>query len=220
MLADICMNVARGAGVVPTQNATSNSGTTALYGVSSGSWSHTTPVGTTILVVSLCLYANAQTVTGATYNGSAMTLVTSETSGSYQTYIYSVANPATGSQSIAFTYSGTAYGMAAAATFSNAQTAAGATGTGHAISTGPASVSITTTAANSVVVDALTTDGSDSDPTTAGAAQVVNMKQRTGNSNQHGQSYKPVAAAGATTMTYTFNSGTASWSMCAVEIKA
>ena len=199
-------------------DAVSNSGNSILYGKSSCSWSHTCTGANRVLVV--CLQTFISAVTSVKYNGVAMTEAKSQGSAfGYYSRIYYLVNPATGANLIAVVMTGNTYGAGEAISFTGADTDSplganeSATNTGTAVST-----SITTTAANSFIVDCLKSDGSDVGNPTVGAGQTtIAIIAKPSNFNSQAASYKAKSTAGATTMTWTLSTS-AQWAHVAVEI--
>jgi hypothetical protein len=188
---------------------------------STGSFSFTNTAGNA-LVISISGFRN-RTVSSLTYNGVSLTsLVTSTNSSNHKTFLYGLASPATGSNTVSWTLSGNDAPTFALISFSGAHSSPfGATGTGNdGGSAGTAvSTSITTTANNSYIFDAFYRNGG-SNITTVGGSQteVSDLQDAAYGSEGSSSSYKSFTTAGATTMTSTLSSSR-NWTSAAVEIK-
>lgn len=165
----------------------------------------------------------AQSVTGMTYNGVSMTLVSANTSGSNKIWVYRLANPTTGTNSLSISFDAScSYFHVAAIGFSGTNTASleGATPrTSYDNSNVTATNdSITTQYANSWVVDFILV-GSDGITSFAGSnSQTSQIDYKSGFSSEVGSLL--VSSAGATTSNYTWASITASFARTTIEIRA
>lgn len=202
------------------KTSSSNSGLSNLYGVASGSWAHDHSSGN-VLIVGVALYN--QTVTGITFNGDAMTLAKSSVAGARKIYLYYLINPDSGSHDVEVTYAGAAgYGCGGAVSFSGVDTddLIDVSGEDTANSMN-AHVEITTTEANTMVVDCVGTNGLwDTGAPTIGTGQTAIMNLETGNGDQHLMSYKAFASAGAALMEWTgVGSTTSSWYAISIALR-
>ncbi len=82
--------------------------------------SHTLGASATRLIAAI--QANGGSDFSATWNGVAMTAVGSKNQGSYTTYVFELANPATGSYSVEFSWSGSINGRMICASYSGDDT--------------------------------------------------------------------------------------------------
>ena len=82
--------------------------------------SHTLGASATRLIGAI--WADGGSGFSATWNGVSMTAVGSKTQGSYTLYVFQLANPATGSQTLSFSYSGTISGRMICASYSGDDT--------------------------------------------------------------------------------------------------
>lgn len=179
--------------------------------ITNPSWSHTCTGSNLYLVVLLPHWANGNTVSGVTYNGVAMSLLArSSLSGSNdRSEIWGLANPATGSHTVAVT-GANCYGTIGAASFTGIDqtTSTGTAATATGSSTGP--TVNTSSASNEVVVGAVSYDSGTS---TTGGGQTplwnVNSAQDTAASYE----------TGAATTTTSWTIPTAPWAIAAVPLK-
>ena len=215
-IANWMLHPERGAIAIDTST---NSGTTALYNTTTGSFNHTCTGSNLVLGSLIGVYFT--TISSETYNSVALTQAALATNSDYRAYSHYILSPSTGTNSLAVTYAATGYGAGSAISFSGADTSGiGATQTGTGTSDTP-TLSITTIANNSYVIDIVKTDGSEGTGTsTAGAGQTKIGDQETANVNHHLTSYEPVAVAGATTMDWDLPGvGGGAWAQSAFEIK-
>ncbi len=196
--------------LVSTSSATSGASQ-----VSSLAWNHTsTGTNRALLIEVSC--ESAQTVTGITYNGVALTQGVTVTNNAVKSEGWFLLSPSLGTHQIVVTLSGPSYISAGAQTFvSVSGFGASNTNTGNSISP---TVTLVTTVDNSIVVDGLATAVLPI-AYTAGAGQQLNWSITANpNAAQGGSSYEP---AGATpdniTMSWAITQST-DWAICAVEL--
>lgn len=87
---------------------------------SSLTFSVTTSGSDRLLFVGCVTIAATSTVTGVTYNGVAMSLVGSDTQGTLATYLFKLADPASGANNVVITGSTTGYILAGALSYTGA----------------------------------------------------------------------------------------------------
>lgn len=183
---------------------------------STPSWTHT-PVGTpTAVAVCFAVVDNSgKTVSSVTYGGAACSLVKSQTNGGpWTSYIYALASPASGPQTVAVTWSGTlSHGAdydAVTVTGSNTSTAMSNFGSGTGSDNVPTSTTTSTT--NELVVDVITTaEGNVSATPTAGQTAILDNVIASSHSGRGSRK----AGAASVTMSWTL-AGSATWtSVCA-----
>ena len=206
------------AALSPTIDTSSNAGTTALYGNTGGSWSHTC-TGTNndgLLVVHLALYAS--TPFSMSYGGYAMTQVAATGSGNYNSYLYKLINPPTGANNITVGFNGTGYASAGAISFTNAKNVVGTIASSSGTSAKSASINITPTTVGSAIVVGVITSGDEGTPSTASAGITQFYNNRTDNINLHAAGTYPVSASTNTLLSWSFAATTGNWSMTAAEI--
>ena len=124
---------------------------------SSLTYSHTTGGSDRSLVVSVMLWSGSVTCTGVTYNGVAMTSLTSAVVGSgFTAYLFGLSNPTTGANNVIVSLSGSAQFASGAISATAASQAAGAAafGTVASVTAGSGTPSVVVTSAtNELVVD-------------------------------------------------------------------
>jgi len=198
-------------------DAASNSG----YQVASSSysWSHTVTNSNTNpgLIVNVSIFLTG-TVTGITYNGTALQFVRSDTTGTIRNEIWQLSAPSTGTHTIAVTLSTPTTSFSGADSYTGVnqidmvETNTGSTGGG---STTP-SVTVTTVTNNSWVLSGLTT--SDTTETVGGSAT-----QRNNQTNTLGtgaiSDYGPQVTAGNVTMSWSAVGSLNTWSMGVVVLQ-
>jgi hypothetical protein len=180
-------------------------------------WNHTVAGTNRMLVVSVELWqdvAGTGTITALTYNGVAMTKSQGTTTGAMRAEIWYLASPATGTNVVSATVTGDTDDRKFRSTsWTGVSSTLDASGTGTG-GTGNPSVSITTVAANAMIVDAAAKFGTTA--FTVGAGQTSVMNDTTG-STTGVASYKSQASAGSTTMSWT-NASANDWSAVALSL--
>jgi hypothetical protein len=194
--------------------------------VSSVTWSHTTHTGATLLVVQSGMVTTGTTISGITYNGSALTrAVQFYNTFNVQSEIWYLANPSIGTANIVVTYAVDANKAlepknGAISLFGTDTTnPIGATTTAGS-NTGAVTKSITTTAANSYLVDMIEQSGTDlGSPTGSGQVQIWRDLNSAGGGTDGGGSYTPTTSTGSYTMSWG-GTVTGNWSYTIAEVKA
>lgn len=136
--------------------------TTSSTDVTSLSVSHTCTGSDLTLVAVVTIGGNAATCTGATYNSVAMTqqVVAGPDADNNKTYIFTLGNPATGAHTLSCSFSGNASPVALAGislTGTNTSSPAGANNTSTPASATSFSLAVSTSFANSWIVDGCVT---------------------------------------------------------------
>ena len=176
-------------------------------------WTHTVGVGTDRVIVVGCGTGSGDNVTGITVGGAGMTLSTSSILNSLvRTFIYTLANPSSGAQTISVSdvASHTSRLSCAAVSFSGAkQTSPVDSSTSTVSYPGGGTITSTwnTTIANDVLIDVVA-DGGETGTLVAGSLQA--QKYQKGEPNNYyvvGVSTKAATTAGSYTMTWTGASG-------------
>lgn len=202
----------------PVPVATS-SATTGSAQATTLTWSHVSSGLNRLLVVQVAT-EQAQTITGITFNGVALTQRTTITNGTLRQEQWSLTAPAVGTYNIVVTMSAAAYITAGAETYTTVNQASpiGATQTGTGSSLLPSLV-LNTTTDNSLVVDGLST-GTLPIVYTVGAGQISNWNITSNpNTRQGSSSVEPAGTQpDAVTMSYSITQNTP-WALTAIEIK-
>lgn len=204
-------------------DVSTSAGTTALYGNTGGSFTHTCTGSNLTLVVGISLYAAS---TSVTYAGSAMTqqaLATRDNLDGFtlRSYQFTKASPATGANSVTTTNATpeqtTGYGSGIAISFSgtNTTTPVDATNTANGSDTTP-TVTVTTVNNNSFVVDNVICENT-STTATIGAGQTSIHNIETANGMRILASYEQKVTAGATVMDWTL-AASRKWASAGVAI--
>lgn len=168
-------------------------------------WSHNIGNGATLLVVSAALWqdvAGSGTLSGVTCDGVAMTKAISGRTAAMQSEIWYIINPNVGIKNIVATVSGNtdACKFGSISLYqTHATVPLGVTGANNA-DTGDISQSVTSTVANSILIDSLSTFGTQA--VTLGAGQTQIYKDSVGNIGGVA-SYKLTTTVGSYTMSYT-----------------
>jgi hypothetical protein len=201
-------------------DAASNSGYQAAS--SSYSWSHTCTGSNRYLLVGISMLSLAQTVTGITYNGAALTYIGAQNSvtGAARTEMWGLVAPASGTNTIAVTLSGAIASAGNASSYTGVNqtvpteswNAAQATNVGAA----DATVNVTTIADNDWTVDILATDDT---AVTVGTGQ-TQTGNVTGAGGSGAMSYKgPKTPAGSTAMYWTNVGALATWTVGSIALR-
>lgn len=187
-----------------------------VAGATTLTWSHTCDAADTKLVVACGARA---TVTGVTYNGVAMTIISSETSNYMKSYGYYLDDPATDSaHNIVVTYSGSAtYRLGTAFGASGCDAGIGIVGVmPFEFSTNDVSITVTTEQANSDVI--LLGGTNNANTPTPGTDQTLIVKSADAQNWRYDSSWKPTTAAGSYTVTEDTGVGNCNKSGIAVEL--
>lgn len=205
----------------PSTNTATQTGTGASLTIPS-----VTVASGEMLVVAVTARYGATTgfVSTMTFNGDAMTSKTATITGGLFSSIWEIKVPDVATGDVVVTWStsvdrpkiATAYVLAGADTATGVEATGTAGGTGTAIST-----SITTLTNNAFIIDAVVQLSDATNPTiTKESAQTETINQEVQGSfgGRMGQSYKTLASAGATTMSWT-STNSLDWTASAVAIK-
>lgn len=201
-------------------DAASNSGYQAA--TSSATWNHTCTGSTRYLLVGVSMLSVAQTVSGITYNGIALTFIGSQSSvsGAARTELWGLIAPATGTNVVSVTLTGAIAWTGNASSYTGVHqtspteswNSAQATNVGAA----DATVNITTVADNAWVVDVIATDDA---AITVGAGQ-TQTGNVTGAGGSGAMSYEgPKTPAGAVTMSWTDVGALATWVVGGIALR-
>lgn len=195
-------------------DAASSSGYEAA--LSSYNWNHTCTGTNRGLLVNISIFVSG-TVTALTYNGVAMTLVRSDTNGVYRNEIWRLENPASGTNSIAVTLSGSLTSIGSAVSYSGVdqtnmiEANAGANG-----SNSTPTQSVTTLTDNAWVTSGLSSANTSETSTSPQTSRANNTGALgTGAMGDQG----PVAPAAATTAAWSATGVAQSWALSVVAIK-
>jgi len=201
-------------------DATTTSITNAYNGgPTTKTWTHTTSSGTNrILELEADIWqdtAGAGTVSSASYNGAALTKVTSSLSGGMDSEIWYLVNPASGTNTVSVTITGATDAIKlSVSTFTGALQSSPVDVTSTATGTsGNPSASLTTTAANDLVLATLSRYS-----TTAASTNRTSLYNNATGSTLGAASYQIATSAGAYSDTYT-GSDPDDWSMSIVSFK-
>lgn len=209
-------------------DATSNSGVKSA--VSTFNWSHTCATGSNRLLVVTVQSRDASTtadlpITGVTYNSVAMTKAVTQNypnDAFLRTEIWYLVAPVTGANTVAVTYTGTidtATGIAVSFTGANQSSVLGITGGAQAdaISGTDPSVTVTTTAVNSYLVDSVYNKSGTNMTVGAGQTSIAQLSPN-GGGDRSAASYKLFASIGSSTMTWT-ETVDDDWASCVAEFR-
>jgi len=201
-------------------DAASNSGYQAA--ASSYSWSHTCTGADRYLTVGISMLSLAQTVTSITYNSVPMIFLGAQNSvtGAARVELWGLANPSTGSNTIAVTLSGAIASAGNASSYTGVEQTAPIEGFNSAQATNvgaaDATVNVTTVADNDWCVDIVATDDT---AITVGAGQ-TQAGNVTGAGGSGAMSYEgPKTPAGSVTMSWTNVAALATWSIASVALR-
>jgi VCBS repeat-containing protein len=182
------------------------------------SWDHTCSADADILIV--CVpESRAVSVSSITYDEDSLTLSVSKSYNNSRAFIYYITNPSSGTNTITVTMSANNGSYQAAAVSLegvNETSPIGATNTKSGSATDK-TITITTTQANSYLVDCM---GTISGRHTEGIGQTNLFAGGSGGTNRRA-SYKGVSAAEEYTMSWTINpaDGAANYSYVVIEVK-
>ncbi len=202
-------------------DAASNSGYQSA--TSSYSWSHTCSGINRYLVVGIAMLSLAQTVSNITYNGVALSLLGTKASisGAARIELWGLVAPATGSNTIAVTLSGSIASAGCAASYTGvhqtvsteAFNSAQATNVGAA----DATVNVTTIANNDWVVDIVATD--DTAITIGTGNTSRNNVTGVGGSGAMGDTGGSISPAASTTMSWTNIGALNTWAIGGIALR-
>lgn len=185
-------------------DATSNSG--AFTNASSVSWSHTTTGSNLALSAGVPYYefVTSDNNVTATYNSVSMTNRADIKAGvtpSYRSVMFTLANAASGANTVALTFVGGAYGAAGVCSFSGTDIVDefDVAGTNSSASATSISKAITTLNANSFIVDSLKTGNTNTGLATTGANQTSRWDVLGSNTNINAGSSMTTTTAGSYT---------------------
>lgn len=203
-----------------SHDADSNSG---YQAASSGyNWNHTCAGSNRYLSVGIGMLSLAQTVTAMTYNSVAMTFLGSQNSvtGAARIELWGLIAPATGTNSIAVTLSGSIASAGVASSYTNVHQTSPTEGFNSAQATNvgaaDATVNVTTVADNDWCVDIVATDDT---AITVGAGQ-TSAGNVTGLGGSAAMSYEgPKTPAGSVTMSWTNVAALATWSIGSIALR-
>lgn len=180
------------------------------------SWAHTCTGSDLVLVVSVSYFDASDVITAVTYNSVAMTQCGSATNGSYNVYQYYLVNPATGSNNVSVSFSGTISdfgGTSISWTSIDQVTPVGTTATATGTDTTP-TVNVSS-AASETVIDALVIVHGGT--LSVGAGQTQRQNAIGGNGFLKYASSSE-GGAGTTTMSWS-NSSSQAWAIVATPFK-
>ena len=184
--------------IIPVHDATTPSDIT--YASSSWTFSHTVNAGNASCLVVRFQGVNADTVTGVTYAGTAMTYFTKYNNGSRYAYIYYLANPALGANNVVISASaGNLGGSAFASTYFNVNKFSPMNGASANANTSTTPAVTVASNLDSIVIDCLVTYQVAT--MTCGQTQDGNRV----NSNECTAASRKAGAAGNVTMNWTLN---------------
>lgn len=180
-------------------------------------WSHTCSGSNRVLFVKVSYYDSGDSVSGVTYNGVTMTAMPSSlvSNGQYFVVWYYLINPATGSNTVSVSFTGTVFdfgGSAVSVTDADQTTAFGGVATATGTSTTP-SVNVSS-ASDELVIDGLSIVHSGT--LSVGAGQTQRTNEICGGFIKHGTSTEGGGAT--TTMSWT-NSSSQAWAISAFAAK-
>lgn len=184
---------------------------------SSFSWAHTCAGSDRVLLLGISWYDTIDTISSVTYNSVAMTLVpsSSKSIGQYTTVLYYLVAPATGSNTVAVTFTNAVFdfgGGAVSFTGADQSTPLGTANTASGTSTTP-SVAITSTTGE-IVLDTLII-------THSGTLTVDGSQTQRWNSTGGGfTKYAGSTEDGASTTTMSWSNSTSQdWAITGVPVK-
>jgi len=168
---------------------------------------HTCTGSNLVLTVSTASYRGEST---CTYNGVSMTKGVNASQGQAKSAVWYLANPATGAKNVLFTPVSSGTNFVCAVSFSGANTASpiGTNGTSTAVSSTTISKAVTTTFANSFLVDCIGTEQDAAHVYGADAGQTQRMWAQINSWSGGGASTKPTTTTGSYTLGWTKSSGT------------
>lgn len=196
-----------------TTNRTNETGASTTF-------SHTVTGTNPVITVAVASYRG---LSSCTYNSVGMTLGVNASQGQAKSGVYYYGNPATGAHNVVFTPTSSGTDDICAISFSGADTTTpnGVTGTNVGTNSDTLSKSVTTTRANSFLVDAFATE---EDPAHVYGPDAGQTQRMWGQNNfwiGGGASTKPTTSVGSYTMGWTKSSGSQAnnLSISVLEIK-
>lgn len=201
-------------------DASSNGGYTAAS--NTDTWSHTCSGDDRFLVVGVAMLSLAQTVSGITYNGVALTLigVRSSVTGAARVELWGLIAPATGANNIVVTLTGSIAFAGVASSYNNVHQTVPTEGFNSAQATNvgaaDATVNVTTVADNDWTVDIVCTDDT---AITVGAGQIsrANVTGAGGSGAMSSEGTK--TPAGSVTMSWTDVGALMTWAIGSVALR-
>ena len=170
-------------------------------------------------LVTTAQWFRARTPTSYTYNGVSMTQAV-YSNNNYDSVIYYLASPSSGANNAVLTLSGTSGITGSAISLSGVDASPlGATNAAYTASTNAPSLSVTTTAANSIIIDGLYRSNSQVMAPGAGQTEFQDNKGQVFGTEGGGASYEMAAATGSYAMSWSWSTATAV-SHAAAEFKA
>lgn len=185
----------------------------------STTFSHTTSGSNRTLAVSFSSYRGASS---CTYNGVSMSLGTSASVGQAKSGVYYLASPASGSNNVVFTPTSGGMDHLCAISFTGTDASPlGVVGTNTATNSNTISKAVTSTQANSFLVDAMSTEEDSAHVYGADAGQTGRMWGQANFWVGGGASTKPTTSTGSYTLGWTLSSGAQAnnLSISVIEIK-
>lgn len=173
--------------------------------------SHTVAAGSDRILIASATWSSSNTMATVTYGGVAMTAIGTQvdTSSSHHVNLWYLLAPAVGTANIVFTLtSGVASIFGGGANFTGANQGAPTTATANSSGSGVRSLNITTTVADTMLVDVFAQANATSTITPdAAQTQIYNINNATV-FRRSGASYKAVAGTGTNSMSWTISGGT------------
>ena len=200
-----------------TTNQTSGGTTTYSHTVGSGS--------NLLLIVAVSFWSNGSSsagLSGLTYNGTSMTLVSgtaqTSSSGAFYTAIYALPAPVTGTNSIVATVAGQCDKLGLASiSFTGADQTTGIDAAGGTIGTsGTVTQSLTTTAASEYLVDAVSHLSANTASSNSNTSIYNDGAVGAGTASQYGSA----ASAGSNSMSWTYPDPGDQWAYSVAAVKA
>jgi len=150
------------------------------------------------------------TVSSVTYNGVAMTQA-AYSNNNYDSAIYYLDSPASGSNNVVVTLSGTSgiTGSAISLTGVDGASPLGATNTAYTASTNAPSLSVTTTKANSIIIDSIYRNNNNAMTAGAGQTEFQDNTDLVFGTEGGGASYEMATTTGSYAMSWSWSSATA-----------
>ncbi len=166
-------------------------------------WNHTVGAGAGMILIVALNTNNGAVASAVTFNGVSLTLAQQSVQGTTIAQIWYLANPPAGTYAIevtGMTGHKAGYAVSAYATDTTVDDYVDASGEVHSSSLANPTVNLTTTQANTILVDSVYKTGSSGISPGTGQTQINKFTQ---NSQWQGSSYKVVASSGANQMYWT-----------------
>lgn len=179
-------------------------------------WNHTNAGN--ILFIGVAFSTTTGSVTSVTYGGKSAALITRVVGSSTSVEMWKVIDPPSGTNQVSVAFTGTAFGNGGAISFTGFVTVDGySSATG---STSSLSASVTTSDTSCWVLDIAVEEESFSNGLTISGSgtQRVNVAVGSGLANMGMSTYGPTDPAGSTSLTWTNNNNTPTWSQAIVAI--